>query len=356
MRLKSSDDEHHAATAIREQKVMFKRYRILISLCVVLCVSVSCLIAFFGPGRHVNIAAWIRGIPLPLSVVVSGGFFLIGTGPAFALYLWLSAVRKWRFFFVAWTAVTACLCCILVICVPVLGRDLIRIAGYGDKFDILSGLSYVLVTGSAWAGAWFWFAVCCLFVPFFIATGLSLRSPSRETADLSPPNRFVLRFGIIVLLIITGAFVRNIAHCALVSYDVSSLERLGVDAGVKSGCVTRVTFRNNGRPPLKGRVRVPLDVVVANYPNLESVCLYESNVQDEDIRCLANLKRLTYLDLAKTPVTDRCVATLEQLPNRCILHLSETRISAAGADRLKKMHRVNWHEPRRVPGGQKPPR
>lgn len=60
-----------------------------------------------------------------------------------------------------------------------------------------------------------------------------------------------------------------------------------------------------------------------------------TNVEDEGIKHLAGMSRLTRLGLCGTPISDYCLEYLTHLPNLAHLDLRSTEVSDGGCKALK---------------------
>ncbi len=95
--------------------------------------------------------------------------------------------------------------------------------------------------------------------------------------------------------------------------------------------VTSINFK----PAFAGK---PVDEdclrLLANFPEVVSIGLAETQLADEQLRYLQGLGKLASLHLGGTPIGDAGLANLQGLPELTVLHLFGTRVSNAGLKHL----------------------
>ena len=111
----------------------------------------------------------------------------------------------------------------------------------------------------------------------------------------------------------------------LSSEDLQLLSTLQVLGQLETLSASECEFPANAFVPLEGK------------KSLQSLYLYDTNVNDADLASLATLPNLRQLGLSRTAITDAGIATLVGLPSLTYLSLNETRLTDKVVDSLVQM-------------------
>lgn len=106
-------------------------------------------------------------------------------------------------------------------------------------------------------------------------------------------------------------------------FSVASLQVEAIAAIEKSGGAVRTLAQNDDR----------LEV------NFQ---LQGASVTDKDLAPLAQLKKVTYVNLARTSITDAALAELARHTGITQLHLEHTKVTDAGLARLKPLQSLEY--------------
>jgi len=82
--------------------------------------------------------------------------------------------------------------------------------------------------------------------------------------------------------------------------------------------------------------------VLAQFPHVRRVKLWETNITDGGLKHLRTLCHLEVLDLAETSITDAGLANLRPLSRLKRLDLLKTPVSDAGIVHLREFHELEW--------------
>lgn len=145
------------------------------------------------------------------------------------------------------------------------------------------------------------------------------------------------RYTLRTLLVLIASVSAPLAICASHAAKVQAELAAAKEVGRLGGAVLTENFGECEEQERPHRTRI-LDLVpcLRSAPYIDDVCLRGCrSVCDDDIKLLRQFRRLRFVDLRGTSITDRCVPRLEAIHTLLRLDISGTQLSAASIGRLR---------------------